>query len=52
MEEGWITPPPFQLAERAGLEPAQAFRPAALPTRCHTIRRPLRMANLSTAEAT
>ena len=26
-------------AERAGLEPAQAVRPAALPTRCHTIRR-------------
>ena len=27
--------------ERGGLEPPQAFRPAALPTRCHTIRRPL-----------
>src|SRR5512145_757611 len=25
-----------RIAERAGLEPEQAFRPAALPTRCHT----------------
>ncbi len=32
----------LEMAERAGLEPAQAVRPAALPTRCHTIRRPLR----------
>ena len=32
----------MKMAERGGLEPPQAFRPAALPTRCHTIRRPLR----------
>ena len=31
------------MAERARLELAQAFRPAALPTRCHTIRRPLHL---------